>query len=55
MNGKAEAPPPDGKITIREVNVYLENVIPDLARKYKGQAQYPVIYSKGQDFPVVVE
>jgi len=55
FNGQAEAPPPDGKITIYEIKAYLENVIPDLSRKYKGQAQYPVSYTNGQDFPVVVE
>jgi len=55
FNGKAEAPPPDGKITIYEIKAYLENVIPDLSKKYKGQAQYPVSYTNGQDFPVVVE
>ena len=55
IGGAADGSPKDGRITIREINAYLENVIPELSEKYRGQPQYPVVFSKGQDFPVVVE
>ncbi|MFC1569876.1 caspase family protein, partial [bacterium] len=55
IQGAADGSPKDGRITVREINAYLENIIPDLSEKYKGQPQFPVIFSKGQDFPVAVE
>lgn len=55
IQGKADGSPKDGRVTVREINSYLENVIPELSEKYRGQPQYPVVFSKGQDFPVVVE
>ena len=55
VQGAADGAPKDGRVTVREINAYLENVIPDLSEKYRGQPQYPVVFSKGQDFPVVVE
>ena len=55
VQGAADGTPKDGRVTVREINAYLENVIPDLSEKYRGQPQYPVVFSKGQDFPVVME
>ena len=55
IQGSADGSPKDGKVTVREINAYLENVIPELSEKYKGEPQYPVIYSKGQDFPVILQ
>jgi len=55
VEGAADGAPEDGKITVRELNAYLEDMIPELSEKFKGQPQFPVVFSKGQDFPVVVK
>jgi WD40 repeat protein len=44
----------DGKITVKELEAYLNDRIPELTKKYRGSAQYPNSYSRGQDFPVTV-
>ena len=52
VQGAADGTPKDGRVTINE---YLESVIPELPEKYRDRPQYPVVFSKGQDFTVVVE
>jgi uncharacterized caspase-like protein len=54
LNGKADGGNPDNKITVRELNAYLESRVPELAEKYKGTPQFPSGYSFGNDFPLVV-
>ena len=53
LNGNADANN-DRKLTVRELNVYLENEVPKLAEKYKGSLQFPAIYSYGNDFPIAI-
>lgn len=55
LKGGADGAPKDGKVTIYELKSYLDDQVPELTAKHKGQAQYPNTFSKGQDFPVVVE
>lgn len=40
----------DKKLTIRELSTYIENIVPELAEKLSGEAQYPSAYSFGNDF-----
>jgi WD40 repeat protein len=54
LGGIADGSPKDGKTTVRELSAYLENEIPNLSEKYRGQAQYPTTYGRGQDFPLLV-
>lgn len=54
LDGKADGGNKDGKITVSELKAYIENNVPEMTVKYRGQAQYPTGYSRGQDFPVVV-
>jgi uncharacterized caspase-like protein len=54
LGGKADGGSKDGKITIKEIEAYLNDLIPELSQKYKGSAQFPNTWSKGMDFPVVV-
>ena len=54
LRGKADGAPKDGKVTINELKAYLDDQVPVLTEKYKGEAQYPNTFSKGQDFPVGV-
>jgi uncharacterized caspase-like protein len=32
----------------------VEREIPDLSRRFRAQAQYPIVFRNGQDFPLVV-
>ena len=55
LQGDADGAPKDGKVTIYELKSYLDDQVPEMTRKLKGKPQYPYTFSRGQDFPVVVE
>ena len=55
LSGKADGAPHDGKVTIYELKAYIDSQVPEYSNQYKGKPQYPVTYSRGQDFPVVIE
>jgi len=55
MKGKADGAPKDGKVTIYELKSYLDDQVPEISKQYKGDAQYPYTFSKGNDFPVIIE
>jgi len=55
LSGKADGAPKDGKVTIYELKAYIDSQVPEYSQQYKGKPQYPVTYSRGQDFPVVLE
>ena len=44
----------DGKLSVRELSVYIEEQVPVLTEQYKGSAQYPSSYSFGNDFPLAL-
>ncbi|MDQ3753635.1 MAG: caspase family protein, partial [Acidobacteriota bacterium] len=46
---------PDGKITVKELEAYLNDIVPELSKRYRGKAQYPNSYARGQDFPLGVK
>lgn len=50
LRGKADTG--DKKITVKEVDTYLQEQVPILTAKYKGTPQYPASYGYGNDFPV---
>jgi WD40 repeat protein/uncharacterized caspase-like protein len=52
LEGEADGSPKDSKVTVAELKAYLDDQIPELTRRYRGQAQYPMAYMRGQDFPV---
>jgi len=54
MDGKADGGKMDKIINISELKAYLDERVPELTQQYRGQAQYPTGYVKGQEFPVVV-
>lgn len=41
-------------VTVRRLMSYIEELLPDLTKKYKQEAQYPVVDSKGMDFPLAI-
>lgn len=55
LSGKADGAPKDGKVTILELRSYLDDQVPEYSKKYKGKMQFPHTFSRGQDFPIVVE
>ncbi|HEY6952268.1 MAG TPA: caspase family protein, partial [Bacteroidota bacterium] len=56
LNGEADGGNPrDGKITVKELEAYLNDRVPELTKKYRGTAQYPNSYARGQDFPLGVK
>lgn len=54
LKGKADGGSKDRKITVNELKAFIDDQIPELTLKYKGQAQYPQCIIKGMDFPVVI-
>ncbi|MBN2426216.1 MAG: hypothetical protein JXR46_16340, partial [Calditrichaceae bacterium] len=41
-------------ITVRKLMSYVEEELPELTKKYRQEAQFPVVDSKGMDFPLVI-
>jgi uncharacterized caspase-like protein len=52
LNGKADTG--DGKITVNELKLYMEDRVPDLTKQFGGQSQYPTGYITGNDFPIML-
>lgn len=44
----------DKKITVKELDAYLQNKVPEITQQYQGAAQYPASYGYGNDFPVIL-
>lgn len=53
LNGAADGAK-DGKVTVKELSAFIEDQVPELSEKHKGQSQYPNTYGFGQDFPIVI-
>ncbi|MEN6622045.1 MAG: caspase family protein, partial [Smithella sp.] len=51
LGGKAAGP--GEAVTVRKLMGYVEEQLPEITRKYKQEAQYPVVDSRGMDFPLV--
>ena len=52
LQGLGGAAGAGGKVTVRTLLAYVEDQLPEVSRKYKAQAQYPVVDSRGMDFPL---
>lgn len=55
LSGQADGSPKDGKVTIYELKSFLDDQVPELTRKLKGKPQYPYTFSRGHDFPLVID
>lgn len=42
----------DGKVTVNLLKTCVEDLVPELSKKYKGQPQFPTGYGFGMDFPI---
>ncbi len=54
LNGKASGTgsTASAAVMVRELMAYVENRVPELSLQYRGEAQYPVPFDRGQNFPV---
>ncbi|MBL26752.1 MAG: hypothetical protein CMM50_04265 [Rhodospirillaceae bacterium] len=52
LRGQADGSPNDGVVTVRELVSFIENELPEISQQYKSQPQFPVVDSRGQDFPL---
>jgi WD40 repeat protein len=52
LNGKSDSIITDGKLTIKELEAYLSERVPELTQMHKGTQQWPTSFSRGQDFPL---
>jgi len=41
-------------VTVRKLMGYVEENLPELTKRYKQEAQFPVVDSRGMDFPLVI-
>ncbi len=46
---------PDGKITVKKLETYLNSKVPELIKQYGGKAQNPNSFARGQDFPLGIK
>jgi len=54
LKGEADGGKRDKKVTVKELSAFLNDKVPELSEKHKGQAQYPTSYGYGQDFPIII-
>jgi WD40 repeat protein len=54
LNGEADGSPRDGKITIKELEAYINDQVPELTKRYRGKRQDPNSWTRGQDFPIAL-
>ena len=54
LSGEADGGSRDGKITIKELEAFINDQVPELTEEHRGQSQYPNSYARGQDFPIVI-
>ena len=54
LKGAADGAPKDGKVTVRELDAWINEQVPVLTERYRGAPQYPQSWARGQDFPLGV-
>ncbi|MBL7858021.1 MAG: caspase family protein [Cyclobacteriaceae bacterium] len=52
LDGKADNG--DKKVTITELMIFMEDRVPQLIKEYGGDAQNPITYKSGGDFPISI-
>ena len=51
---KGDTNPADKRLTVKQLDAYLQTKVPEITQKYKGTPQYPASYSYGNDFPIII-
>jgi WD40 repeat protein len=52
LDGKADNG--DGRVTVNEIKLYMEDRVPELTRQFDGKSQFPTAYITGNDFPISI-
>jgi WD40 repeat protein len=52
LSGEADGSPHDGKVTVKELEAYISDQVPELTKLYRGKRQDPNSWTRGQDFPI---
>ncbi len=55
LSGEADGAPLDGKVTVKELEAYLNDQVPELTKLHRGKLQYPNSSTRGQDFPIGIK
>ncbi len=55
LGGEADGAPKDGKITVKELEAYINDQVPELTKLYRGKRQDPNSWTRGQDFPITLQ
>lgn len=55
LNGDADGSPRDGKVTVKELEAYISDQVPELTKLYRGKRQDPNSWTRGQDFPISIK
>lgn len=54
LSGEADGAPKDGKVTVKELEAYINDQVPELTKLYRGKRQDPNSWTRGQDFPISI-
>jgi hypothetical protein len=54
LNGEATLAGAKKSVTVRGLLAYVEEQLPEVSKKYRSEAQYPVSSSRGMDFPLAI-
>ncbi|MBK6267273.1 caspase family protein [Marivirga sp. S37H4] len=54
LRGEADTVPKDGRISVYEMKSFIDEIVPELNMRLKGNPQYPYTFSRGNDFPIGV-
>jgi uncharacterized caspase-like protein len=54
LNGEAVAGVSKSIVTVRGLLAYIEDQMPEVSKRFRTEAQYPVSSSKGMDFPLAL-
>ncbi|MFC1680107.1 caspase domain-containing protein, partial [Elusimicrobiota bacterium] len=54
LRGGADGSPKDGVVNVRELLSYVEKTLPDISEKHRSEPQFPVVDSRGMDFPLAI-
>lgn len=56
LSGEADdGTSPDGKITVKKLVSYINTKVPELIKQYRGKAQNPNCFARGQDFQLGIK
>lgn len=55
LRGKADGAPADSKVTIYELKSYIDDQVPEVSYRLIRHKQFPITFSIGHDFPLVIE